>query len=845
MYLVRELRMSNITNLFCYPKAFGLLMASMIIISWLIFFLFKLKSKNINELSRCYKYYCICSLSVFFWILSNCYFYSGLLIYYPESVAIVIATFSNISAYSAFLATVLFSCQMKQLYLQREIPLWNYFIIYIFSIYVVFINVYPGLVIEKIEIFDVGHFVIHFGHYTKHFIIIVFSLSVWFFLNLFSLRKVAKRLNKIKINYMTLSMMIFMAATVLIQQGMTYFLGDFSFTWLPPMLSISEVLLGYALITSRFYSSKYIWFWTVSLLCTVCVYFIPIIIADKKLEIDLVLTYVMIPIVGLTWGFVFNQFKKMMYYLFYRDNVFSFEEIRSLISDARYNPKLAINNIATMLDIPKGNINFVKNIQGYDIFTEYFCRERIDALVLEEIQEKLDFSNDDEVLKMLHHYMTQCNAAIILPVFNGESDISHFLISSHKKNGDIFSNEEIKILQYVIKKSQYYINSKVKLQKYSALASSIAHEVRNPLAQVQSHLEIVKFQVQQHVDEKIIEDELTITMNAITRGNQLIDILLREVNDESMQTTMSIFPVHKLVHLSVDQFGFEDESYRKRVHVQIKDDFFIRVNDVLFSFVLFNLLRNALYYFDSYPLSQIEITTLKNKNQNCILFRDTGAGIPQDIKNKIFEEFYSYDKASGSGLGLSYCQRVMKTFGGAIECESERGQFTEFRLFFPKVLMNSDSICWLDEKEIVLTPEKKEKPVLIVPVPIKMMTASDKWVLVVDDVISQRSLLATQIQQLGYQVIQACNGQEAIAVAQRSHLDLIIMDLNMPIMNGFDATRKIKERHSALPVIAFSGESGHEDAVLINDTMDGRLNKPIIGDELKLLLERYLGLTSN
>ncbi|MCV5745275.1 sensor histidine kinase, partial [Escherichia coli] len=85
----------------------------------------------------------------------------------------------------------------------------------------------------------------------------------------------------------------------------------------------------------------------------------------------------------------------------------------------------------------------------------------------------------------------------------------------------------------------------------------------------------------------------------------------------------------------MSRYGFENEHIIERVKLPTQNDFVAKINETLFNFVIFNLIRNAIYYFDSYPDSQIEIRTLVGPYENTLVFRDTGPGIDDSIVHKI------------------------------------------------------------------------------------------------------------------------------------------------------------------------------------------------------------------
>ncbi|WP_139158980.1 response regulator [Vibrio sonorensis] len=309
---------------------------------------------------------------------------------------------------------------------------------------------------------------------------------------------------------------------------------------------------------------------------------------------------------------------------------------------------------------------------------------------------------------------------------------------------------------------------------------------------------------------------------AVERGRQLIDIILREVSDSSLEQEPAFtISANEAICQAIKQYGFEHEEHRARVSLNLSHDFAIKVNDTLFNFVIFNLLRNSIYYFDSYPESQIEIRTEIQEFENCIYFKDTGPGIPSNLLSQIFDDFFSHNKSGGSGLGLGYCQRTMQAFGGRIECESEIGEYTEFKLVFPPTNFTSQFSDSVMREDIPPSATTLKKPLTV---------------MVVDDKEIQRTLVKLYLDQLGANVILANNGLTAFEKAQKNHVDLILMDIQMPVMNGFDATKKIKRFDHNIKVVALSGESGDRELAMIGEIMDGRLEKPTSRLALQSLL---------
>jgi two-component system autoinducer 1 sensor kinase/phosphatase LuxN len=294
--------------------------------------------------------------------------------------------------------------------------------------------------------------------------------------------------------------------------------------------------------------------------------------------------------------------------------------------------------------------------------------------------------------------------------------------------------------------------------------------------------------------------------------------------------------IKSAIENAVTQYGFENTSEANKVNLQLNHDFVAKINETLFNFVIFNILRNAVYYFDSFPNSKIDIRTEFNDYENQIVIRDTGPGIPDDLINRIFDDFFSHNKSGGSGLGLGYCQRVMKSFGGSIRCQSQLDSYTEFTLVFP--VSNITAQPQPSEPAKHKAAEKKDE--LYALTQPKKALDSPNLILVVDDKEVQRALVKLYLQQLGYDVVLANNGKVAIEIIQNNPIDLVFMDIQMPVMDGFEAASIIKQSYPTIPIIALSGESGEQDIIRMSELMDGRLSKPTTKTALQRVLQSSL-----
>ncbi|OBS99369.1 hybrid sensor histidine kinase/response regulator [Vibrio tasmaniensis] len=857
-----------------YAKAITLLATVAVVVMWLLYYCYRLKLKNEAIAGTHHVAYIAYSVCIVAWISSNAYFHTDLLPQLGASSAVLAAKFANLASFFAFAFAYYFSCQLAAEQRNGKVHVWQQAIFVTLTVYSFFINLSPGLTVEDVTIVGPSQFVIEFGPHTSYFFIGMISFVVLTLVNLVAMRANSSKLTLTKTSYMIAGILVFMLSTATIHLGMTFFLRDFSLTWLPPALSISEMLfVGYALLTSRFYSVKYLAYMSLNALLVCAILVIPFgaIFIPLTDDNQWLIAIPICALIGVTWHVLYKRLGRYASFFVYGNKETPVQQILALEEDFKLSIDDAMRRLGSLLQIPEDKLRLVNSNYNETFYEDYLSTNK-SVLVFDELSEELDYTAPAKSsIKALYEKMSSNNTALVMPLFGQGKSVTHLLVSSHKSNDQMFSNEEISALQTLLTRVQSTIEADRRIRQSRALANSIAHEMRNPLAQVQLHFEILK----QHIDNQAPAKQILLDIEngqaAIQRGRQLIDIILREVSDSSPEHgPITMTSIHKAVDQAVSHYGFENEKIIERIRLPQHADFVAKLNETLFNFVIFNLIRNAIYYFDSYPDSQIEISTTTGSYENILVFRDTGPGIDETIAHKIFDDFFSYQKSGGSGLGLGYCQRVMRSFGGRVECKSKLGEFTEFHLYFPVVpnAPKADALRtpyfndWKhnqpaeNKAETEAKPEKQTPNADNDPAPVteKTQTANPPasnhlapTVLIVDDKEVQRTLVQMYLNRLGVNSLQANNGENAVDLFKTHQVDLILMDVQMPVMNGFDASQIIKARSPNTPIIALSGESGQRELDMISKLMDGRLEKPTSLNALQDVLDNWLkkGTTSN
>lgn len=223
-----------------------------------------------------------------------------------------------------------------------------------------------------------------------------------------------------------------------------------------------------------------------------------------------------------------------------------------------------------------------------------------------------------------------------------------------------------------------------------SLAGSIAHEMRNPLAQIHNNLYLIEeMQKQQDLSSRttpIVEEHIDHARKIVRNGLQLIDITMDAIREQPIDPlSFKLLASRQLVEEIVDDYAYEEAVHAQLISVK-GGDFWFMGDLVMFKYILYNLIQNAIWFVKTIPDATISITIMPNTDGiSAIEVLDTGPGIADELLPQVFDSFFTEGKIGGTGLGLSYCKRTMKAFGGDICCRSVLGEYTAFTLLFPRL----------------------------------------------------------------------------------------------------------------------------------------------------------------
>ena len=384
-------------------------------------------------------------------------------------------------------------------------------------------------------------------------------------------------------------------------------------------------------------------------------------------------------------------------------------------------------------------------------------------------------------------------------------------------NHSVFFSVHLHLLIYTLIAGMIFSRSNLrgllaqeKVKVMTALIGSIAHEMRSPMGQLSQRMDAIGKRLPDHVvgaqtqtidviDLEAIYAEIAKCKEAIERGTQVITLTMDEISAKPIDSSKHRYlSMASVVNKALAEFSYRKASDKERISVVTNVDFVFLGDETRFIFTLFNLLKNATYYFDKYPKARVTITL----DGRTVTVEDTGPGIRPEVFSRLFEAFHSEDKPGGTGLGLSFCQRTMLAFGGGIRCESVHGEFTRFVMQFPEVAEDEVSA---HEQDV----QRRGASMF-----------GGKRILDVEDTRHFRQASKKVLIELGALVDEAEDGNEALAKLAAERHDAMLLDLCMPELDGYATAERV--RRGAIPglenltIVAHSSESPHAARVRLD-----------------------------
>lgn len=368
--------------------------------------------------------------------------------------------------------------------------------------------------------------------------------------------------------------------------------------------------------------------------------------------------------------------------------------------------------------------------------------------------------------------------------------------------------------------------------------ASMSHELRTPLNIILGMSDILK--------ESIADTEHLKYIGSIERSGRVLLALIEDILDLSkieagkLRLEKVHFNLTTLINEIMEEFKPQAEAKKLefKFSVQPNQEVTVMGDPSRLRQVLTNLLSNALKFTDSGGIELKIFLRNNSPTENSEIefqVHDTGVGIPKEEHSRLFEKFSQVDsgmnrKYGGTGLGLAISKRIVQMMGGRIGFESSKGRGSNFWFVLPL------------DFELRASHSERRAPAEV-PTSVKPSSAESIKILVVDDNNDTRHLMSLILRGLKYSVHEAASGEEALRIHQEENFDVILMDIQMPGMDGMEATRRIRnlpDGHSKVPIIACTANAMAGDKKRYLDTgMTDYISKPVDKKILKTLLEKW------
>ncbi|MEQ8190731.1 MAG: ATP-binding protein [Candidatus Eremiobacterota bacterium] len=492
------------------------------------------------------------------------------------------------------------------------------------------------------------------------------------------------------------------------------------------------------------------------------------------------------------------------------------------------------------------NLEEIKGTSYLDLVDSPFKNSEalsLEAPVIKSYESKHIKKNGEKI-----HFHVRCMA--INEVTEGQNGYVYNLqdITAYKDREKEAQEYAEKIKQFTKHLTQAHdqlleakIAAEVANKAKSMFLASMSHEIRSPLSSIIGFSEIM------YEDDTLPKEEIKDMSNVILKSGRNLLELLNEILD------LSKIEAGKIV-IERREFDLEDvilhiinllqiKANEKHISLELEYDpklpESIVTDETRLRQIFMNLMSNAIK-FTSQGYVKLRCKLSEDANFAEFSVIDTGIGISADKIKTIFEPFSQAEasttrKYGGTGLGLTITEKLVTLLGGKIWVESEVGKGTVFNFTLP---LTSLPVEETQEKEDSIDSLIKSAPVKTVKL------RKDRKILIADDDSEFRLILSKPLTDAGYTVMSASNGKEALNLFKQEELDFILMDINMPEMDGIEVTKEIRLQSggSSIPIIACTGSAmGEELEKFVEAGFDDYIIKPVDRNELLDIIAKFIG----
>lgn len=375
----------------------------------------------------------------------------------------------------------------------------------------------------------------------------------------------------------------------------------------------------------------------------------------------------------------------------------------------------------------------------------------------------------------------------------------------------------------------------------SEFLANMSHEIRTPMNAIIGFSELL-------AEEDLTDQQHMFVKTVLNSGRGLLE-LINDILDFSKIEAGKLKT--EIVEVELEPFLSELDSFMRPLTLEKKLKFeilrccplpvMIHTDPVRVRQCLINLVGNAIKFTDKgHVFVNIDVERIDETDYLRFDVEDTGVGIPPEKQALIFEAFTQADgsttrKFGGTGLGLTITRQLAGLLGGSLRLKSEMGKGSVFTLRIPAGVEVSNTPTTESYNALTCISDDTESTARQTNG--KRMSGR---ILVAEDSAANQALIRALLNRMGFSVVIAENGRETLEWLEKENFDLVFMDMQMPVMNGYDATRHIRQKGLTLPVVALTAHAMKgDDQKCFDAGCDDYLSKPIHRDKLRTLLEKY------